>query len=62
MSRTAALIATWSHPIPGREAAALKTFQASQEYWNRMAGEGRCSAPRVWLKADGSAGISIVEG
>ncbi|MEE6273231.1 hypothetical protein [Georgenia wangjunii] len=62
MSRHAALIATWSHPVPGREAAALKAFQNSQSFWQRLADEGKCSKPLVWMKADASSGISIVEG
>lgn len=62
MSRHAALVATWTHAIPGREAAALKTFQRSQEFWKRMASEGKCSETQVWMMADGSGGISIVEG
>lgn len=62
MTRHAALIATWSHAIPGREAAALKAFQQSQDFWRRMASEGKCSEPQVWMKADASFGISIVEG
>lgn len=62
MSRHAALIATWSHPVPGREAAALKTFQQSQEFWRRLCGEGKCNETQVWMMADGSAGMSVVEG
>ena len=62
MTRHAALIATWSHPVPGREAAALKTFQQSQEFWKRMASEGKCSETQVWMMADASSGMSIVEG
>lgn len=62
MARHAALIATWTHPVPGREAAALRTFQASQEFWRRMASEGKCRETQVWMRADGSSGMSIVEG
>ena len=62
MARHAALIATWSHPVPGREATALRTFQQSQEFWQRMASEGKCSPTQVWMRADGSSGLSIVEG
>ena len=62
MGRHAALIATWTHAVPGREGQALTAFKRSQEFWKGLADEGKCSPAQVWMKADASSGISIVEG
>ncbi len=56
-----AVIVTWSEPIPGREQQALDSAAKSSRYWNARAAEGRCSAPEMFVDANGD-GIWIVKG
>ena len=57
----AAIIVTWSEPIPGREKQALAYAAESNEYWGKLAAEGKCSAPE-WFLFGGGHGLWIVKG
>ncbi len=56
-----AIIVTWSEPIPGREKKALAYGAEVQEYWGRLASEGRCSAPE-WFFFPNGHGLWMVKG
>jgi hypothetical protein len=62
MARDAAIIATWSTPIPGREAKSIEVFMEFMEFWGKKAADGRVSQPQVFFNQDGSEGVFIVTG
>jgi hypothetical protein len=62
VARDAALVVTWTQPIPGREAKSLEVFGEALGWWGKHASEGRCGKPRTFFAGDGSGGILIVEG
>lgn len=57
----AALVVTWSEPIPGREKQALDYAAESDAYWNQRASEGRCSPPEWFVFTSGN-GMWLVKG
>src|SRR6266516_2610068 len=62
MARDAAVVVTWTQPIPGREAKALEVFMEALGWWGKQADEGRCSKPRTFFAGDGADGLLVVEG
>lgn len=57
----AALIVTWKVPFPGREGQALGFAAESNEYWGKLAADGKCTAPEWYFLPDGWA-MWIVRG
>jgi hypothetical protein len=57
----AALVVTWTAPLPGREKAALDYRTEVWEYWGKLAAEGKCSQPEIFLFSDGH-GLWMVKG
>ncbi len=62
MAREAALVTKWGTPVPGREPKSLEVFMETLQTFNKWATEGKCSAPEVFLNADGSEGMAIIKG
>jgi len=62
MARDAAVVVTWTQPIPGREAKALEVFMEALGWWGKQADDGRCSKPRTFFAGDGAGGLLVVEG
>jgi hypothetical protein len=55
-----ALIVTWRTPIPGREKAALDYAVEVNEYWGKLAADGKCSEPEMFFLSD--YGMWMVKG
>ncbi|HET9187517.1 MAG TPA: hypothetical protein VFN80_06160 [Acidothermaceae bacterium] len=51
----AAMVATWTHPFPGREEKALSYAKDVNEYWTDLATKGRCSPPEIFFSDTGLA-------
>ena len=51
----AAMVATWTHPFPGREEKALTYAKEVNEYWTEQATKGRCTAPEIYFSDAGIA-------
>jgi hypothetical protein len=62
MARDAAIVSTWSVPIPGREAKALEVFTEFLGFIGKQAAAGRCQPAEPFFAADGSGGFAIVRG
>lgn len=56
-----AFVITWSVPFPGRERQALELAGESEEFWGKMAAEGRCSQPE-WFFFPNGTGMWMVKG
>jgi hypothetical protein len=57
----AAFVATWSVPVPGREKKAIEFFRELNEYFGKLATEGKISEPE-WLFAPGARRIWFIKG
>lgn len=57
----AAMVATWTHPFPGREEKALTYAEEVTKFWTEQATEGRCTPPEMYFSDAGQA-IWIVRG
>ena len=57
----AALVATWTQPIPGREQKALEYGAEVMAYWNALAQQGRCTEPEMFF-AETGVGMWMVKG
>lgn len=57
----AALVTTWSQPKAGHEADAIKFAREVDDYWGKLAAEGKCSEP-TWFWAMKGQSIWFVEG
>lgn len=57
----AALVASWSQPVPGRERKALEYGAEVNAYWSQRAQEGRCTEPETFFSENG-VGMWMVKG
>ncbi|GAA1988460.1 hypothetical protein [Catenulispora subtropica] len=57
----AALVATWTQPIPGREQKALEYGAEVMAHWSRLAQEGKCTEPEIFF-AETGVGMWMVKG
>jgi hypothetical protein len=57
----AALVTTWTQPIPGREQKALEYGAEAMAYWSRLAQEGKCTEPEMFF-AETGVGMWMVKG
>ena len=57
----AAMVATWTEPVPGREMKALEFGVDVTAFWTKQAEAGKCSAPEMLFSERGS-GMWIVKG
>jgi hypothetical protein len=57
----AALVVTWTAPLPGREKMALEYGAEVAEYWGKLAAEGKCSPPEMFFFSNGH-GLWFVKG
>jgi hypothetical protein len=62
MARDAAIVSTWSTPVPGREAKSLEVFSEFIGFIGKQAAEGKCQPAEPFFAADGSGGFAIVRG
>ena len=56
-----AFVVTWKAPYPGREQLALDYGYEVAEYWGKLAAEGKCTEPEMFLFPDGH-GMWMVKG
>lgn len=56
-----AMVATWTHPIAGREAKALEFGAEAMEFWSARASEGKCTEPEMFFSERGT-GLWMVKG
>jgi hypothetical protein len=56
-----AFIVTWTRPLAGREEKALDYGAEVREYWSKLAVEGKCSPPELFLFSNGH-GLWMVKG
>ena len=57
----AAIIFTYTRPAPGREATALEAFTDSFTFFGKLAADGKCGEPMVYLAPSG-LGMMIIHG
>ncbi|HEU4514645.1 MAG TPA: hypothetical protein VFR87_16170 [Nocardioidaceae bacterium] len=57
----AALVVSWTGPRAGREALGVEYGREVDEYWGKLAAEGKCSEPK-WFWAMSGPSLWIVEG
>lgn len=57
----AALVITWKVPFPGREKQALELAAQADEYWGKLAADGKCTQPEWYFMPDGW-GMWMVKG
>lgn len=57
----AAMVVTWTEPIPGRETKALEYGVDVTTYWTNQAKAGKCSTPETYFSERGK-GMWIVVG
>ena len=57
----AAIMFTWTRSTPGREAQALEVFTDSLTFWGKLAADGKCGEPMVYLAPSG-LGMMIIHG
>jgi hypothetical protein len=62
MARQAALIASWTGTVPGREGKALESFTDFLTYWAKRAADGKNQEAEPFFAADGSRGFAIIRG
>lgn len=55
-----ALIVTWTVPIAGREKMALDYAVEVNDYWSKLAADGKCSEPEMFFFSN--HGMWMVEG
>ena len=56
-----AYVVTWNGAVHGREMKAIEYGAAVQEYWGRLAAEGKCTEPEMFFFPDGH-GMWMVKG
>jgi hypothetical protein len=56
-----AYVVTWKGSVPGREMKAIEYGAEVQEYWGKLAAEGKCSEPEMFFFPDGH-GMWMVKG
>jgi hypothetical protein len=56
-----ALVVTWHAPIAGREKKALDYGVEVNEYWGKLAADGKCTPPEMFFFPDGT-GMWMVKG
>lgn len=57
----AAIVFTYTRPAPGREAMALEAFTDSFTFFGKLAADGKCGEPMVYLASSG-LGMMIIHG
>lgn len=57
----AALIVTWTTPVPGREQQCIAYGREVDEFWGKQAAAGLCSEPE-WFWASRGSSLWIVKG
>lgn len=57
----AAMVASWTEPIPGREMKALEYGADVTAFWTRQAQGGKCSIPEMFFSERGN-GLWMVKG
>src|SRR3990172_11652424 len=57
----AALMFTWTRPTAGREAKALESFTDALTFFGKLAADGKCGEPMVYLAPSG-LGMMIIHG
>jgi hypothetical protein len=57
----AAIMFTWNRATPGREAKALEMFTDSMTYFGKLAADGKCGEPMVYMAPSG-LGMMIIHG
>ena len=57
----AAIMFTYGRAAPGREAKALEVFTDSLTFWGKLAADGKCGEPMVYLAPSG-LGMMIIHG
>lgn len=58
----AALLVTWTAPFPGREMKALEFAVEANEYWGKIAAEGKCTPPEEFVSPGTGHGYWLVKG
>lgn len=56
-----AIVFTYTRPTPGREAKALEAFTDSLTFFGKLAADGKCGEPMVYLAPSG-LGMMIIHG
>jgi hypothetical protein len=56
-----AMIVHWRSPYPGREARALEYGAEVNDYWGKLAAEGKCTSPEMFFSTTG-LGTWMVKG
>ena len=57
----AAMIVHFDHPFPGREIRALEYGVEVNEFWGKLAAEGKCTQPEMFFSTSGH-GLWMVKG
>ena len=57
----AAIMFTYTRPAPGREAKALEAFMDGLTFFGKLAADGKCGEPMVYLAPSG-LGMMIIHG
>lgn len=56
-----AMWVTWSRPVAGREKRALEYGVEVQDHWGKLAAEGKCTSPEMFIARSGG-GMWMVKG
>jgi hypothetical protein len=56
-----AYVVTWKGSFPGRENLALEYGYEVHEYWGKLAADGKCSEPEMFIFPDGH-GMWMIKG
>ncbi len=56
-----AMVVRWKAPVPGRETKALEYGAEVNDYWGKLAAEGKCTPPETFF-GTGGIGLWIVKG
>jgi len=62
MTRTAALVTTWSQPARGRETKAIESFTDFLTFMGKLAADGKVQEAETFFSLDGGKGFAIVRG
>jgi hypothetical protein len=57
----AAMVVTWTEPVPGREMVAVEYGAEVTAYWTKQAEAGKCSPPEMFFSERG-LGLWMVKG
>lgn len=58
----AALIVHFRSPVPGREKLALDYGAEVNDYWGKLAAEGKCTFPEMFFATTGEGALWLVKG